>query len=176
MKLLSHGPQFCLNLNLASAKHFLERGLLCLASLPLLFLAHCFAQGSPYQIVSQFDPRSGTDLTTPLSGALNQPQVATAPLSPLPVDIEPNVFEGSLSLGMRLATPLAKGASLPDLVLAYNSQASFGPVGVGWTLSAGSIVRNRAHGIDYTSKDFLISLGSASVELLNLKGDLYRDK
>jgi RHS repeat-associated protein len=77
---------------------------------------------------------------------------------------------------MRLAKPLAKGQSLLDLVLAYDSQRSYGPVGVGWDLSAGSIARNRARGIDYSSKDFLITLGSASVDLLNVNGDLYRDK
>jgi len=47
---------------------------------------------------------------------------------------------------------------------------------VGWAFSAGSIARNRARGIDYSSKDSLISFGGASVDLVNVRDDLYRDK
>jgi RHS repeat-associated protein len=135
-----------------------------------------FGQGSPYQIVSRPDPRFGADLTTPTFGAVSAPQGAGAPLSPLPIQIEPDYFTGGLALRMHLAMPLAKGRSVPDLTLAYHSQRSYGSVGVGWTFSAGTIARNRAHGTDYSSKDFQLSLGSASVDLVNVKDDFYRDK
>ena len=135
-----------------------------------------FGQGSPYQIVSQPDPRSGADLTTPSVGAVTAPQLSTAPLSPVPIAVEPDYFTGGLALRMHLAMPLARGRSVPDLTLAYHSQQLYGSVGVGWTFSAGAIARNRARGIDYSSKDFLLSLGGASVDLVNVKDDLYRDK
>jgi RHS repeat-associated protein len=77
---------------------------------------------------------------------------------------------------MHLAMPIAKGRSAPDLALAYHSQQSYGSLGVGWSFSAGSIVRNKARGIDYSSKDFLLSLGSSLVDLVNVEDDLYRDK
>src|SRR5207249_3160120 len=69
-----------------------------------------------------------------------------------------------------------KGRSAPDLILAYHSLQPYRSVGVGWGFSAGSIARNSARGIDYSSKDFVFSLGSASVDLVNVKDDLYRDK
>ena len=134
------------------------------------------AQNSLYQVTSRPDPRLGVSLTTPRPGFINEPKVASAPLSPLPIQIEPDPFTGGLTARIHLAMTIAKGRSLPDLILAYHSQQSYGSVGVGWSFSAGSIVRNRARGIDYSSKDFLISLGSASVDLVNVKDDLYRDK
>jgi RHS repeat-associated protein len=151
-------------------------------TLPLILLlstavsGQVFGQSEPYRIVSQPDPRLGADLTTASFGNVTAPQLASAPLSPLPIQIEPDYFTGGLALRIRLAIPLAKGRSVPDLTLAYHSQQSYGSVGVGWTFSAGSIVRSRAHGIDYSSKDFLITLGHASVDLVNVKDDLYRDK
>jgi RHS repeat-associated protein len=135
-----------------------------------------FGQPEPYRIVSQPDPLLGVDLTTPSFGTETASQLASAPLSPLPMQIEPDYFTGGLALRMHLAMPLAKGRSVPDLTLAYHSQQSYGSVGVGWTFSAGSIARSRARGIDYSSKDFLISLGNAAVDLVNVKEDLYRDK
>lgn len=134
------------------------------------------AQKSLYQITSRPDPRLGTDLTTPSFGPVNAPKVAGAPLSPIPIQIESAPFTGGLTLKMHLAMPLAKGRSAPDLILAYHSLQPYGSVGVGWGFSAGSIARNSARGIDYSSKDFVFSLGSASVDLVNVKDDLYRDK
>jgi RHS repeat-associated protein len=148
--------------------------LLILFSLSLVS-GRAFGQDSSYRIVSQLDPRLGTNLTTPHFGATN-PSAASSPLSPLTIETEPDSFTGGLALRMRLAMPLAKGRSLPDLILAYQSHRSYGSVGVGWLLSAGAIVRNRARGINYSSKDFLISLGSASVDLVNVKDNVYRDK
>jgi len=150
--------------------------------LPLILLlstavsGQAFGQSEPYRIVSQPDPRFGADLTTPSLGNVTAPQLASAPLSPLPIKIESDYFTGGLAMRMHLAMPLAKGRSVPELTLAYHSQQSYGSVGVGWTFSAGSIARSRAHGIDYSSKDFLFSLGSSSVDLVNVKDDLYRDK
>src|SRR5579871_5223490 len=111
-------------------------------------------QDSPYRISNQLDPRFGTDLTAPRLEATTPPEAASSLLSPLTIDTEPDAFTGGLALRMRFAMPLAKGRSLPDLVLAYHSHRSYGSIGVGWLLSAGSITRNRAHGIDYSSKDF----------------------
>ena len=135
-----------------------------------------FGQDSPYRISNQLDPRFGTNLTTPRLGATTTSQAASSELSPLTIETEPDAFTGGLALRMRFAMPLAKGRSLPDLVLAYHSHRSYGSIGVGWLLSAGSITRNRAHGINYSSKDFLISLGSATVDLANVKDNVYRDK
>jgi len=135
-----------------------------------------FCQKSLYQIVSRPDPRLGTNLTTPSVGAVNAPKVAGAPLSPLPIQIEPDPFTGGLTVKMHLAMPFAKGHSAPDLILAYHSLQPYRSVGVGWSFSAGSIARSSARGIDYSSKDFVFSLGSASVDLVNVKDDLYRDK
>ena len=134
-----------------------------------------FGQDSPYQITSQPDPRLGANFATPSFGGVNAPK-ASAALSPLPIQMEPDPFTGGLTARMHLAMPLARGRSAPDLILAYHSQQSYGSVGVGWAFSAGSIARNRARGINYSSKDFLISLGSTSVDLVNAKDDLYRDK
>ncbi len=149
--------------------------LLILFSLSLVS-GRVFGQDSPYRISNQLDPRFGADLTTPRLGATSTPQAVSGALSPLTIETEPDAFTGSLALRMRLAMPLAKGRSLPDLVLAYHSHGSYGSIGVGWLLSAGSITRNRAHGINYSSKDFLISLGSATVDLVNVKDNVYRDK
>lgn len=153
-----------------------------LASLSLILFSlstvsvQLVGQSSPYQILSQPDPRSGADLTSPSFGAVTAPQLSTAPISPLPIQVEPDYFTGGLALRMHLAMPLVRGRSVPDLALAYQSHKSYGSVGVGWTFSAGNIARNRARGIDYSSKDFLFRLGSASVDLVNVKDDLYRDK
>lgn len=135
-----------------------------------------FGQRSPYQIISQPDPRSGADLATPSLGAVNAPPVASTVTSPLAVDVEPDPFTGDMAVRLHLAMPLAKGRSVPDLVLGYHSRQSYGLVGVGWSLSAGEITRSRARGVDYSSKDFLFSLGSTSVDMVNVKDDLYRDK
>jgi RHS repeat-associated protein len=151
-------------------------------SLSLILFSLCtvsvqvLGQNSLYQITSRPDPRSGTDLTTPSFGPVNAPKVAGAPLSPIPIQIEPDPFTGGLTVKMHLAMPLAKGRSAPDLILAYHSLQPYGSVGVGWGFSAGSIARNSARGIDYSSKDFVFSLGTASVDLVNVKDDLYRDK
>jgi RHS repeat-associated protein len=145
-------------------------------SLLSVLAGQAFAQDSLYPITSQPDPRLGASLTTPNVGVVNAPKIAGAPLSPLPIQMEPDPFTGGLTVKMHLAMPLAKGRSVPDLTLAYHSQHAYGSVGVGWGFSAGSIARNSGRGIDYSSKDFVISLGSASAELVNVKDDLYRDK
>jgi Salmonella virulence plasmid 65kDa B protein len=151
-------------------------------TLPLILLLstavpnQVFGQREPYRILSQPDPLFGVDLMTPSLGTVTAPQLASAPLSPLPIQLEPDYFTGGLALRMHLAMPLAKGRSVPDLSLAYHSQQSYGSVGVGWAFSAGSIARSRSRGIDYSSKEFLITLGNASVDLVNVNDDLYRDE
>ena len=149
-----------------------------LSSLSLVLLVltvpagQVLAQDSLYRITSRPDPRGEANLTTPSFTA----KLAGSSLSPVPIQIEPDSFTGGLTARISLAMPGAKGRSGADLVLGYNSQQSYRSVGVGWSFSAGSISRNRAHGIDYRSKDFLLSLGSASVDLVNVKDNLYRDK
>jgi len=111
----------------------------------------------------------GFDRAIPVRTA-GSPAAATAAISPLPLTVSPHPFTGTLTIDVPLAMP-AKGSAMPRLTLVYDSQRQETTAGIGWTLAAGSIARGRKRGIDYAGRDFVLTLGSTSVEPVNVFAD-----
>lgn len=101
--------------------------------------------------------------------AIAQEDKDSGPSNPLleSVSVAPPSNTGAATAGVPIAVPAGRGGMQPSLVLAYNSSARSGWVGVGWDLQGiGFIQRNTKWGLNYSGDDYVFN----SSELV-YKGD-----
>lgn len=97
------------------------------------------------------------------------------PVAPAVGGTAPDLFTGTLTARLPLATPFGRqGVQLP-LALVYRGGNGNGPVGVGWKLDLGAIERSTRSGVDFTGDAYVFSLEGRLTELVADAGE-YRAK
>ncbi len=130
-----------------------------------------FAQGSGMPIISSI-PYVSSEIDRGAPFFASSPAVSSS----LPIAMTPNPFTGALNLSVSIAAPRAKGRVMPPLTFTYDGLRGEGTLGVGWMLTAGSITRSRRFGIDFAGTAFVLTLGSRSIDLIDVGGGVYKDK
>jgi RHS repeat-associated protein len=99
----------------------------------------------------------GGEGSTPFTGLANTP--------------EANLFTGTANTAVPIILPPGRSNLTPALALQYSSAGGPSPYGYGWDLPLGRIERSTKHGVPRctgpTSNEFILSLPSGTVELVN---------
>ncbi len=88
----------------------------------------------------------------------------------------PDQFTGALNYSIPIKVPAGRNGVQPDLALTYRSNRGNGWVGAGWDLEIAAIERSTRKGVDYTKDDYILRMKGATIELVNIGPDEYREK
>lgn len=87
--------------------------------------------------------------------------------------VMPDLFTGTAAASIPLDLPYGRHGLQPHLALTYRSINTDGPVGVGWQLEVGHIVRNSKFGVSYepcAGFQFVSSSGVSDLALVAIEG------
>ena len=111
---------------------------------------------------------------------------SSQPTSPAPVlpsadapsvQLAPSPFSGGFGLSLPIALPQAVGRAQPPISITYSHQRGNGNAGMGWSVQSASISSRPKKGIgDGSSFEFLLALGGATVELVEIRESVFRDR
>jgi hypothetical protein len=88
----------------------------------------------------------------------------------------PDLFTGTMSYSVPIEVPPGRKGMDPGLSLGYRSNNGNSWVGVGWELELGAIERASQFGVSYDGDSYVLRIGGATIDLVNVGSNEYRAK